>query len=116
MKKLTAWFVAQPIRAALLFFIPLLLILDLLFFEWPKGLNDGLIEAHGVVFDLLVFGIVLDVYDYLRRKQQNVKRYQEEIDKFQGWDEKEAMYRNVGTMRRLNREGVSKIKLSDSYG
>lgn len=114
-QKLTAWFVAQPIRAAWLVFVPLLLILDLLFFEWPKELNDVLIEAHGVIFDLLVFGVVLAAYDHLRQKQQNVKRYQEEIDDFRGWDEKEAMYRIVGNFRRLNREGVSKIDLSYCY-
>lgn len=114
-QKLTAWFIAKPIWAALLIFVPLLLIVDLLFFEWPKGLNDVLIEAHGVVFDLLVFGVILAAYDHLRQKQQNIKRYREEIDDFRRWDEKEAMYRVVGNIRRLNREGVTKIDLSYCY-
>jgi len=84
------------------------------------------VEADGMVFDLIVFGVVLTLYEALRErkekkgqafreKSQKIEHLIEEIDDYRGWDEKEAMYRNVGAIRRLNKLGVSKIDLSFSY-
>ena len=80
-------------------------------FEW----HDILVEANGMTFDLLVFGILLSSYESLREKKDKVERLHEEIDDYRGWDEKEAMFRIVGAVRRLNRMGVSKIDLSGCY-
>lgn len=77
--------------------------------------NDILVEANGMAFDLLVFGILLSIYEALREKRERVERLQEEIDDYRGWDEKEAMYRIVGAIKRLNKAEVSKIDLSDCF-
>lgn len=115
MKKLTAFFVKNPIGAALLMVLSVLLLFDLWIFKWPENLNDVLIEAHGVVFDLLVFGVVLAAYERLRQREKDIQRYQEEISDFRGWNEKEAKYRIVGNIRRLNNKGVSNISLQNCY-
>jgi len=77
-------------------------------FSW----HDLLVEANGMVFDLLVFGILLSVYEALREKKEKIERLHEEIDDYRGWVEKEASFRIVGAIRRLNKLNVTIIGLS----
>lgn len=77
-------------------------------FSW----HDLLVEANGMVFDLLVFGVLLSIYEALREKRDKIERLHEEIDDYRGWDEKEATYRIVGAVRRLRKLGVSSFDLS----
>jgi hypothetical protein len=67
------------------------------------------VEADGVVFDLIVFGVVLTIYEAyreikeknereLKEKNEKIERLHEDIDDYRGWDEKEAMYRIVGAV------------------
>ena len=80
----------------------------------PNGFSwhDLLVEANGMVFDLLVFGILLSIYERLREKRDKIERLHEEIDDYRGWDEKEAMFRIVGAVKRLKKLGVTYINLS----
>lgn len=80
-------------------------------FSW----HDLLVEANGMVFDLLVFGVLLSIYEALREKKEEIKRLHEEIDDYRGWDEKEAKYRILGAIKRLDKLGVSKINLSSCF-
>lgn len=80
-------------------------------FSW----HDVIVESHGVLFDLLVFGILLSVYEALREKKDKIERLHEEIDDYRGWDEKEATYRIVGSIKRLNRLKINKIDISYCY-
>ena len=80
-------------------------------FKW----HDVIVESHGVLFDLLVFGILLSLYEALRDKRDKIERLHEEIDDYRGWDEKEAMYRIVGAIRRLNKLKINEINLSTCY-
>ncbi|MBK8195657.1 MAG: pentapeptide repeat-containing protein, partial [Lewinellaceae bacterium] len=75
----------------------------------------SLVEAHGLFYDLIIFGVLLSVYDALRGRRERITRYQDEIDNYRGWDEKEASYRIVGIIRRLNKDGISNINLSNCY-
>lgn len=126
---LMAWMTLYPRNffvVAILLVFPLIFILDLIWLESAGGLGGVLIEAHGLVFDLIVFGIVLSLYEHYRQQQENsnkaqverqdrIKRYHEEIDDFRGWKEKEASYRIAGNIRRLIKEGVSEIDLSNCF-
>jgi hypothetical protein len=78
-------------------------------------IDNILIEAHGLVFDIFVFGVLIVFFTQMGERRRNIRRWQEEIDDFRGWDEKEAMYRIVGNIKRLNRKGVSKIRLTECY-
>ena len=73
------------------------------------GLGDVLVEAHGLIFDLFIFGIVLTAYEVIRSKQDKVERYKEELDDYREWKEDEAGYRVAGIIRRLESEGVEDI-------
>ena len=74
-----------------------------------------LVEAHGMLFDLLVIGVFILWLNRLGERRQTIQRYREEIEDYLGWNEKEATYRIVGNIRRLNRESVSDIALSQAY-
>lgn len=76
---------------------------------------DILVEAHGLVFDILFFTIILGVYTFFVERKRKIKSYEDEIDDYRGWEEKEAMYRISGSIRRLNRERRSALTLYRCY-
>jgi len=82
--------------------------------------RDSLIaELHGMLLDLLVIGAFIQGFSALGARRhdrlQRIGRWQEEIEDYLGWDEKEATLRIVGNIKRLNREGVSNITLVNAY-
>lgn len=97
---------------ACVFAIAIVGILDFVFRPEP---DDILVEAHGLIFDVILFGIVLSIYDSLSHRRDRIRQYEEEIDDYRGWNEPEASYRNAGNIRRLNRLGVQRINLYNSY-
>ncbi len=70
---------------------------------------DILVEAHGLLFDILFFSIILALYAKSQEKKQKIKRFEEELDDYRGWKETEASYRVAGIIRRLRQEGIEDI-------
>lgn len=77
--------------------------------------NNVLVEAHGMLMDIVLFGIILTLYERLTDKHREIERLHEEIDDYRGWNEPEAMYRIVGCIKRLNKKGVTDINLTDCF-
>lgn len=77
--------------------------------------HDILVEANGMTFDLLVFGVLLSVYEALKEKKDKIERLREEIDDYRRWNEKEATFRIVGAIKRLNKLGVTEIDLRKCF-
>jgi hypothetical protein len=73
--------------------------------------KDVLVEAHGLLFDLLIFGILLTIYEKIRKTEEDKTRYIENIDDLRGWNDKEAGFKIAGNIKRLNRIGVTEIDL-----
>jgi len=116
MKKAIDFFTAHPARFFLLAALLWGGVMFLISIKMGKFDLDGLLtEANGMVFDLLVFGVLLSIYERLREKKDKIERLHEEIDDYRGWDEKEAMYRIVGAVRRLNKLGETKITLGSCF-
>jgi len=76
-------------------------------------LKSVFIEAHGMLFDILIIGVVIFSLHKLIEKKHEIKRYQEEIDDFRNWDSDEAKFRIVGNIKRLNRMFVTRINLNN---
>lgn len=112
MKKALDYLTVTPARFFLL--AAILWGVGMYFINKKEGVQwkDIWVEADGMFFDLLVFGILLSIYEALREKNEKIDRYQEEIEDYRGWDEKEASYRIVGLIRRLFKEGVVQLNLS----
>ncbi len=73
------------------------------------------VEFVGFCFDVLLLGLIFSVFMQRYQKQQDIKRWQEEIDDYRFWNEKEAVHRIVGNVKRLNKAGVSKVNLHFCY-
>ena len=119
-KKLSQWLLSRPIAISIVAFIILSIIvgyLDIRFLRFNNldSMENLLAEVHGLLLDLLLFGIVLATFTALTEKNQKIERYKEEIEDYRHWDEKEAVFRIAGNIRRLNRLGVSNIDLSFCY-
>ncbi len=91
-------------------------------FSW----HDILIEFHGLVFDLFVFGIILTIVEQRRNKKEKenaevnkrnelISRYKEEINDYKFWVSAEAMFRTRGLIRRLVDLGATELDLSYCY-
>jgi hypothetical protein len=74
-----------------------------------------LVEAHGMLFDILVIGIFILWLNKRGEKRLENKRYQEEIDDTRGWESAEASYRIAGNIRRLSQNGSKKIDIEFCY-
>ena len=85
---------------------------------WAKSRTDDqflpgvLVETFGFLMDVVFLGIFIVVFNGFRERKKQIERYKEEIDDYRGWNEKEATYRIVGLIRRLNKLKVYNIDLS----
>jgi len=78
-------------------------------------LSGILQEAHGMLFDIAIIGILIYWLNERGRNQQRIREYKDEIDDFRLWESEEAAFRTVGNIKRLNRSGIHSINLVNSY-
>lgn len=100
-----------------------------------------IVESHGLLFDILFFGLLIGYFDYKRKKEvekaqeEELKRkelarladldrrdeerkldiirgWKEELEDFRGWKGEEAAFRVAGIVKRLLKEGIEDIDLS----
>jgi hypothetical protein len=88
----------------------------------PYYLNDFdafwaqiLAEAHGMIFDIAVIGILIFWLNQNGEVRQRIRMYKDEIDDFRLWESEEAAFRTVGNIKRLNRHKIHEINLVNSY-
>ena len=77
-------------------------------------LENILVEAHGMLFDLLIIGVFVLWLNSKGERRQRITRYREEITDYLGWKSDTAMHRIRGNIIRLNREDVGDIYLRDA--
>lgn len=110
---------SQPILASSLVFVLASVIvigLTLIKYGYKGNFEENImVEAHGMLFDILVIGIFIFTLHSLGKKRLESQGYQDEIDDFREWKSEEATYRILGNIKRLNRNGVTKIDLSNCY-
>jgi len=78
-------------------------------------LDNIVVEAHGLLFDIFVFGILIIIFNKIGERKREIRRYREGIDDFRYWYSEEAMFRIVGYIKRLNQNGITKIQLHGCY-
>lgn len=113
MKKIIDYLTPRP---AIFFLLAALLWgLIMLFLSLQAGVqvNDIIIEADGMVFDLLIFGALLAWYDGKRQKNERIEQELNLIEDLRGWKNEEGVFRTVGAIKRLENAGISEI---DLYG
>jgi BTB/POZ domain-containing protein KCTD9 len=78
---------------------------------WPQILA----EAHGMIFDIAIIGILLFWLNQNGEIRQRIRTYKDEIDDFRLWESEEAAFRTVGNLKRLNRHKIHEINLVNCY-
>ena len=74
-----------------------------------------LIEAHSMLFDLAIIGILLLWLNKSGEKRIRIKRNQDEIDDIRFWKSEEASYKILANIKRLMRDDVNKLDLNNCY-
>ncbi|HEX9651512.1 MAG TPA: pentapeptide repeat-containing protein [Cyclobacteriaceae bacterium] len=74
-----------------------------------------LAEAHGMIFDIAVIGILIFWLNRRGEVRQRIRTYRDEIDDFRLWESEEAAFRTVGNIKRLNRHNIFRIDLVETY-
>lgn len=93
--------------------------------SFRSGYLEGVyVEFTGMLFDIIVFGLIIGYYDRRNRRRNkreqeeaerlnNIERQKEILDDFKRWgDEKEGKFRIAGAIRRINRLGETAIDFS----
>lgn len=83
--------------------------------EFHTFFGQVLAEAHGMIFDILVIGILIFWLNKTGEKRARIRTYKDEIDDFRLWESEEAAFRTVGNIKRLNRHKLYNINLAHSY-
>lgn len=107
-------------------FIALIVAILLNYFDSDFSYHDILVEFHGLVFDLFVFGVVLTIYETQREKKVKkkleekkrtdlIERYKEELNDYRFWKSEEAFYRIRGLIERLVKLEATDINLSHCF-
>ncbi|TAH24674.1 MAG: pentapeptide repeat-containing protein [Cytophagales bacterium] len=74
-----------------------------------------MIEAHSMLFDLAIIGILLLWLNNSGEKRVRIRRCIDEIDDIRFWKSPEASYRILANVKRLLRDNVTKIDLNNCY-
>ena len=72
-------------------------------------------EAHGMLFDIAVIGILIFWLNKNGEMRQRIRTYKDEIDDFRLWESEEAAFRTVGNIKRLNRHNIHEINLVNCH-
>lgn len=97
---------------SLVAFIAFFIVAILDFFDSEFNYHDILVEFHGLVFDLIIFGILLSLYESIRNKNIKISNLLDELEDYRYWESEEALFRIRGIRSRLNQLGVRDINLS----
>ena len=80
-----------------------------------KFYENVLVEGHGMLLDIIIFGLIFTYINITNSKKIEIQRFKEEIDDFRHWTELEASYRIAGILRRLDQYKINNLNLADCY-
>src|SRR6186713_3462172 len=83
--------------------------------DFDSFIPQVLAEAHGMIFDIAVIGILIFWLNQNGETRQRIRTYKDEIDDFRMWESEEAAFRTVGNIKRLNRHKIHEINLVNCY-
>ena len=113
--KLSTWFKSSELAISLL--VAAIAIVFVAWLDYRYGINwsDVQVEAHGLLMDIIVFGILILAFNKAREIRNLKRHYHEEIEDFRDWKSDEAKYRILGNVKRLTRLGEKHFDLNRCY-
>jgi BTB/POZ domain-containing protein KCTD9 len=111
--------IPESVRIAIFVLILFALLWGILAWKTYKrieGFGGGLlIEAFGMLLDILVIGIIILALNEIRDRRKRIFGWQEEIDSLSRWAGREAMHRIEGLLKRMRSDGAKKVDLKFCY-
>ncbi len=83
--------------------------------DYYNFVGQVLAEAHGMLFDITVIGILIYWLNENGQRRQRIRMYKDEIEDFRLWESEEAAFRTVGNVKRLNRHKIYDVDLVNCY-
>ncbi len=83
--------------------------------DFDQFIQQILAEAHGMIFDIAVIGILIFWLNQNGEIRQRIRTYKDEIDDFRLWESEEAAFRTVGKIKRLIRQSIHDLNLVNCY-
>ncbi len=83
--------------------------------DYYNFVGQVLAEAHGMIFDIAVIGILIYWLNENGQTRLRIRTYKDEIDDFRQWESEEAAFRTVGNVKRLNRHNIYDVNLVNCY-
>lgn len=77
--------------------------------------REVMAEAHGMLFDIAIIGILIYWLNANGEKQLRIRMYKDEIEDFRNWESQEAAFRTVGNIKRLNRHNITELELVNCH-
>lgn len=118
MKKKIEDILLSPIKttiAAFIFIAAIVVWLSAEYYSDPDFYAGILVEAHGMLLDMVVVGIFLLLIDNFRNAKAETSKNKELIEDLRYWKSDEASYRIRGGILRLNKLGVTGIDLEGCH-
>jgi hypothetical protein len=89
----------------------LLIIIDLIAGFGKEDFMGVLVEAHGMLMDIIVLGILFSVYLHLKERKDKSKDCHENIDLLKDWHTQDGMQNLIVCIKKLNLERVREFYL-----
>ncbi|MEM8965715.1 MAG: pentapeptide repeat-containing protein [Bacteroidota bacterium] len=83
--------------------------------DYYNFVGQVLAEAHGMLFDIAVIGILIYWLNENGQKRMRIRTYLDEIEDFRLWESEESAFRTAGNIKRLNRHHKYKLDLVNCY-
>ena len=77
-----------------------------------KDLPDIAVEFHGMIFDVILFGIILTVYEVITEKRRLIRNYKDQLESYRDWYGEEAAFRVRFVISELDKLGVKNLDFS----
>lgn len=106
------FFRASIVSLAIISFIVVVLSFKLGVYD---DFSDILVEAHGLIFDIVIFGILLQLFIIRRDRKERIRRYKDNIEDYNSLKTEESKTIIMSNVKKLLSEGVSDLFLMNSY-
>jgi hypothetical protein len=101
LKRLIGWVDADELRVSII--ILLIASLAIAGLDLVIGIDpvDVLVEGHGFLMDLIVFGGLVLWFNQRRSKRDRIRQYRENLEDLREWGTEEGVLKKVGSINRL---------------